>query len=372
MIAGLTLREFVRRRVIWVLLGPRRRERRARRLGRRAARSRSARESDVAEIELRIGVSPGPDPHRVHVQLRARDVGGVPRGAGDRVGRRDRHRPRDARPAAAPQRPRARPLARAVDRRRRLRRDLSGLLAIAVVELRQRARAAVAAGRRRASSRSRRSPCSRSRSRSAPGCRASPRAPITVVLFGLGWFAGVLGSIAVAFDARAARRGRRRLRVLIPTDGLWRGVIYGLEPPLVLLLAAGRDAGGPARPTRSSRSEPPPPAFIAWSVVWVVLVLLGGDRAVPPARALSVARRLADRLGVEQVGAERRRRRPAVRRCRRTRTRRRRRSSSPRCRTASPGTAGPTRRGAVRSSLVEVADVRPRVLARTSPTAGPA
>ena len=25
------------------------------------------------------------------------------------------------------------------------------------------------------------------------------------------------------------------VRILIPTDGLWRGVIYGLEPPAVLL-----------------------------------------------------------------------------------------------------------------------------------------
>ena len=27
------------------------------------------------------------------------------------------------------------------------------------------------------------------------------------------------------------------VRVFIPTDGLWRGVIYGLEPPVVLLIS---------------------------------------------------------------------------------------------------------------------------------------
>jgi ABC-type transport system involved in multi-copper enzyme maturation permease subunit len=98
---------------------------------------------------------------------------------------------------------------------------------------------------------------------------------VTVVLFGLGWFAGVLGSIAIAFDAAPLAQAADVVRVLIPTDGLWRGVVYGLEPPLVLLLAAGRSpeflAANPFFAT-----TPPPAPFLAWSVIWVVLVLLGG------------------------------------------------------------------------------------------------
>jgi hypothetical protein len=31
--------------------------------------------------------------------------------------------------------------------------------------------------------------------------------------------------------------GAEASRWLLPTDGLWRGVIYGLEPPLVVLIA---------------------------------------------------------------------------------------------------------------------------------------
>ena len=65
---------------------------------------------------------------------------------------------------------------------------------------------------------------------------------ITVVLFGLGWFVGVLGNVAVAFDAPALQRATEAFRFLLPTDGLWRGVIYGLEPPLVLLMSVGRTA----------------------------------------------------------------------------------------------------------------------------------
>ena len=106
---------------------------------------------------------------------------------------------------------------------------------------------------------------------------------ITVVLFGLGWFAGVLGNIAVAFDATAIRGTSDGLRYLLPTDGLWRGVVYGLEPPAVILLAAGtrvsaanpfyrrgaaargvrrleRDLGGP-RARRRHRPVPAPRAL---------------------------------------------------------------------------------------------------------------
>ena len=98
---------------------------------------------------------------------------------------------------------------------------------------------------------------------------------ITAVLFGVGWFVGVLGSLAVVFDAAPLARAADVMRVIMPTDGLWRGVIYGLEPPLVLLIAAGRDPEAMAANPFFAGSPPPGP-FVAWSVVWVVIVLLAG------------------------------------------------------------------------------------------------
>ena len=98
---------------------------------------------------------------------------------------------------------------------------------------------------------------------------------ITVVLFGLGWFVGVLGSIAVAFDATALSGASEVLRLFLPTDGLWRGVIYGLEPPVVLLMAAGRSAEAMAA-NPFFAAAPPPMAFVLWSAVWVALVLGAG------------------------------------------------------------------------------------------------
>ena len=98
---------------------------------------------------------------------------------------------------------------------------------------------------------------------------------VTVVLFGLGWFAGVLSSIAVVFEAAPLAALGETVRILIPTDGLWRGVIYGLEPPLVVLAAATRNAEA-MRANPFFAAEPPPGAFVAWAVAWVALVLLGG------------------------------------------------------------------------------------------------
>ena len=98
---------------------------------------------------------------------------------------------------------------------------------------------------------------------------------ITVVLFGVGWFVGVLGSVAILFEAAPLARAADVMRVLMPTDALWRGVVYGLEPPIVLLIAAGRDPEGMAA-NPFFAAAPPPLASVAWSVVWVVLVLAGG------------------------------------------------------------------------------------------------
>lgn len=98
---------------------------------------------------------------------------------------------------------------------------------------------------------------------------------IVVVVFGLAWFAGVLGNIAIALEATPLAGLGDVTRILIPTDGLWRGVIYGLEPPLVLLLSNARNAEA-LRANPFFADAPPPPAFVAWSVLWIGLVLAAG------------------------------------------------------------------------------------------------
>ena len=95
---------------------------------------------------------------------------------------------------------------------------------------------------------------------------------IAVVGFGLGWMAGVMAGVASAFGVELLGRVAEASRWLLPSDGLWRGAIYGLEPPLVVLLAAGR-APRLAEANPFYATAPPPLAFVIWSIAWVGLVL---------------------------------------------------------------------------------------------------
>jgi ABC-type transport system involved in multi-copper enzyme maturation permease subunit len=95
---------------------------------------------------------------------------------------------------------------------------------------------------------------------------------IAVVAFGLGWMAGVMAGVGAAFGVELLGRVAEVSRWLLPSDGLWRGVIYGLEPPLVVLLAAG-EAPGLANANPFYASAPPALAFVIWSIVWMGLVL---------------------------------------------------------------------------------------------------
>jgi ABC-type transport system involved in multi-copper enzyme maturation permease subunit len=95
---------------------------------------------------------------------------------------------------------------------------------------------------------------------------------IAVVGFGLGWMAGVMAGVATALGVDLLGRVAEASRWILPSDGLWRGVIYGLEPPLVLLIAAG-EAPELANANPFYAASPPPMLFVVWSVAWIGLVL---------------------------------------------------------------------------------------------------
>ena len=95
---------------------------------------------------------------------------------------------------------------------------------------------------------------------------------IAVVGFGLGWMAGVMAGVAAAFGVGLLGQAAEASRWVLPSDGLWRGVIYGLEPPLLVLLAAG-EAPRLAEANPFYAAAPPAPLFVIWSVVWIGLVL---------------------------------------------------------------------------------------------------
>src|SRR6266566_2307749 len=95
---------------------------------------------------------------------------------------------------------------------------------------------------------------------------------ICVVAFGLGWMAGVFAGIGRFFDAGPLVAAAEASRWLLPSDGLWRGAIYGLEPPAVVLVAVGR-GGSAAEANPFFAAALPSSPFLAWSAVWVAIVL---------------------------------------------------------------------------------------------------
>jgi ABC-type transport system involved in multi-copper enzyme maturation permease subunit len=95
---------------------------------------------------------------------------------------------------------------------------------------------------------------------------------IAVVGFGLGWIAGVMAGVATALGVEGLKGVAEVSRWILPTDGLWRGVIYGLEPPLVALIAAGR-APNLVEANPFYAATPPPLPFVIWSVAWMAIVL---------------------------------------------------------------------------------------------------
>jgi hypothetical protein len=82
----------------------------------------------------------------------------------------------------------------------------------------------------------------------------------------------VFAGLGRFFDAGPLVAVAEASRWLLPTDGLWRGTVFGLEPPAVVLVAVGR-GGAAAEANPFFASSPPPGPFIAWSVAWVAIVL---------------------------------------------------------------------------------------------------
>jgi ABC-type transport system involved in multi-copper enzyme maturation permease subunit len=92
---------------------------------------------------------------------------------------------------------------------------------------------------------------------------------IAVVAYGLAWMAGVLGKIGLEFGTTTLVTVGDAIRVLLPTDALWQGVVYGLEPSFVI---NGVDNEF-VRNSPFFAAGPPSVTIVAWSAIWIVLVL---------------------------------------------------------------------------------------------------
>lgn len=90
---------------------------------------------------------------------------------------------------------------------------------------------------------------------------------VTVGLFGATWIAGVVGGIGASLDNPGVARVGSVSRLVLPTDGLWRGAMFELQHPAALLLFGGDDAAafpflGPGRLSGG---------YLAWVSAWLLV-----------------------------------------------------------------------------------------------------
>ena len=90
---------------------------------------------------------------------------------------------------------------------------------------------------------------------------------IALVLFFVAWIGGIALGIGQTFANDTIINIGVGSRLLIPTDGLWHGAIFYLEPSE--FLAAARAAGRARAGNPFFADQPPPWTYIAWVVAWL-------------------------------------------------------------------------------------------------------
>jgi ABC-2 type transport system permease protein len=90
---------------------------------------------------------------------------------------------------------------------------------------------------------------------------------VALVLFFVAWIGGIAGAIGEVFGNVAISNAGTISQLVLPTDALWRGSVYELEPVLYrdVLGATTERAGNPF-----FVQSPPSIAFMLWTACWVV------------------------------------------------------------------------------------------------------
>jgi hypothetical protein len=91
---------------------------------------------------------------------------------------------------------------------------------------------------------------------------------VAVGLFCTTWVAGVVGGVGESLGNDAVGRVGVVSRILLPTDGLWRGAMHAFQDPTALLQFGGEDGG--AFPFLSV--APLTATYLVWVAVWVAMV----------------------------------------------------------------------------------------------------
>ncbi len=93
---------------------------------------------------------------------------------------------------------------------------------------------------------------------------------VAVGLFCATWIAGVVGGVGVAVGNEGVAKVGTVSRMLLPTDGLWRGAMHAFQDPSALAQFSGPAADG-GFPFFSKNALTA--TYLSWTLIWVALVL---------------------------------------------------------------------------------------------------
>lgn len=94
---------------------------------------------------------------------------------------------------------------------------------------------------------------------------------IALVAYFMAWLGGIVGGIGTALQNVALTDVGVITKLMLPTDGLWRGAVFAMEP--ASFRAAARAAGPAAAANPFSATDAPPVAYLIWVLFWVAAVL---------------------------------------------------------------------------------------------------
>jgi ABC-type transport system involved in multi-copper enzyme maturation permease subunit len=90
---------------------------------------------------------------------------------------------------------------------------------------------------------------------------------VAVGLFGATWVAGVVGGVGAALGNDGVAAVGTVSRMILPTDGLWRGAMHAFQDPALFTQLGGDFEGHPFL-----SAAPLTAAYLAWAAVWVVMI----------------------------------------------------------------------------------------------------
>jgi len=95
---------------------------------------------------------------------------------------------------------------------------------------------------------------------------------IAALLFGLAWIGGILESAGLALGNTSLADAGTVVALIFPSDALYRGALYALQPAVFTAAAANASASQTVNPF--TVTSPPPPALLAWACGWVLVVIV--------------------------------------------------------------------------------------------------